>query len=119
MSSALDTWLSDALSDPGPFELEPLSGGNSNETLVLRSPSTTRVLRRPPAAAISKSAHSMEREYRIIAALADTDVPHPRALALSDDPPVLVMERVDGVALTDELPDSYPDPLEAVTQIGY
>jgi aminoglycoside phosphotransferase (APT) family kinase protein len=119
VSSALDTWLSDALSDPGPFELEPLSGGNSNETLVLRSPTAERVLRRPPAAAISKSAHSMEREHRIIAALADTDVPHPRALALSDDPPVLVMERVDGVALTDELPDGYPDPVEAVTQIGY
>jgi aminoglycoside phosphotransferase (APT) family kinase protein len=119
VSSTLDTWLADALGDPGPFELEPLSGGNSNETLELRSPAATRVLRRPPAAAISKSAHSMEREHRIIAALGATDVPAPHALAISEDPPVLVMERVVGVALTDTLPDGYPPPAEAARQLGY
>jgi aminoglycoside phosphotransferase (APT) family kinase protein len=120
---ALSAWLAAALGDPGPFELEPLSGGNSNETLLLRSPAAVRVLRRPPAEAIAPSAHAMDREHRIISALDRTDVPAPRALALCTDPsvpgtPFLVMEAVNGVALTDELPAGYPEPAAAARAIG-
>src|SRR3954471_1754287 len=71
----LASWLSEALDDAGPFELQALSGGNSNETLLLRSPQADRVLRRPPSATIAPKAHSMEREHRILSALASTDVP--------------------------------------------
>jgi aminoglycoside phosphotransferase (APT) family kinase protein len=76
------------------------------------------VLRRPPAAAISKSAHSMGREYTILNALNDTDVPSPRALALSDEPHFIVMECVEGVALTDEKPDGHPDQPDAARGYG-
>jgi aminoglycoside phosphotransferase (APT) family kinase protein len=116
-------WLARALDDPGPFELTPLSGGNSNETLLLRSPTADRVLRRPPAATLAPRAHSMEREHRILRALSHADVPAPAALALCEDPavapaPFLVMEHVPGVALTDTLPAGYPSGAATARAIG-
>lgn len=117
----LKSWLAGALGDPGPFEIALLAGGNSNETLSVRSPRGRWVLRRPPAASIAPGAHSMEREHRILLALNDQPVPTPRAIALCTDgavpgAPFLVMEHIDGVALTDTLPDAYPRP--AAREIG-
>jgi aminoglycoside phosphotransferase (APT) family kinase protein len=120
---ALKAWLTDATGDPGPFELRPLSGGNSNETLALSSPQNQWVVRRPPAASLAPSAHAMDREHLILTALADQPVPSPKPVALCTDPeipqtPALVMEQIDGVALTDTLPDTYPRGAEAAQQIG-
>jgi aminoglycoside phosphotransferase (APT) family kinase protein len=121
--AAMARWLVRTLADPGPFELRPLSGGNSNETLLLRSAAADRVLRRPPAATLAPRAHSMEREHRVLRALAETGVPAPRALALCSDPdvapaPFLVMEHVRGVALTDRLPTGYPPVPGTARAIG-
>jgi aminoglycoside phosphotransferase (APT) family kinase protein len=111
---ALTAWLRQVTDDPGPFSLERLSGGNSNETLLVSSPSAKRVLRRAPAAMIDASAHNVEREYRMLMALADTHVPVPRPIATSPQStdggrPALLMELIDGVSITDELPAAYPD----------
>ena len=70
--AGLAAWISEVTGDPGPFEIEPLAGGNSNETLLVRSRVAKRILRRPPGATIDASAHSVEREYRILSAL-DSD----------------------------------------------
>lgn len=123
VDGVLARWLSDALKDPGPFSLLALSGGNSNETLELRSPAARRILRRPPAEAIDPSAHAMGREHRILAALAPSEVPSPQPLALCDDPavpgaPFLVMEAVDGAAVTVALPDDYPPGADGAQAIG-
>jgi aminoglycoside phosphotransferase (APT) family kinase protein len=123
VSEALASWLSSALSDPGPFRLVPLTGGNSNETLMLTGRDRRWIMRRPPAAAIAPSAHNMEREHRILVALAGTDVPAPRPAAVCSDPavaggPFLVMEAVDGHAITDAVPDDYPDEPGTVAAIG-
>lgn len=104
-------------------EVRRLTGGNSNETSLLLTDAGRRIIRRPPAAAISASAHSMEREHRILTALAQTDVPAPRPLALCTDPDVLgaqfiVMSFVDGVSLTDTLPAAYPPGAESARAIG-
>ena len=63
------------------------------------------VLRRPPLSHVQPTAHDMSREYRVISALAETDVPVPRTFALCDDPAVIdapfyVMEYVDGLVPT-------------------
>ncbi|MCK9248301.1 MAG: phosphotransferase family protein [Solirubrobacteraceae bacterium] len=120
----LAAWLADALGDPGPFTLEPLTGGNSNETLLLRGRDGRWVMRRPPAAAIAPSAHNMEREHRILVALDGVDVPAPAPGVVCADPdvpgaPFLVMEAVDGHAITDEVPDDYPDEPGTVAAIGH
>ncbi|MGH3379111.1 MAG: phosphotransferase [Actinoallomurus sp.] len=44
---------------------------------------TTVILRRPPLGGVLPSAHELVREYRVITALGDTDVPVPRTLALN------------------------------------
>jgi aminoglycoside phosphotransferase (APT) family kinase protein len=121
--NSLSEWLAQQLDDPGPFGIERLAGGNSNETLELRSPLARRVLRRPPAEALASGAHNVEREFRLIRALEGSDVPAPQVFALCTDPtvlgvPFLVMERIDGVALTDSLPAAYPPPAEAAKAVG-
>ncbi len=120
---ALKRWLTETLDDPGPFELTPLSGGNSNETVAVTSPQGRWILRRPPAASLAPGAHAMEREHRIMQALSGRPVPTPRALGVLvaegvPQTPALLMEHIDGVALTDTLPDGYPDQPEAARQIG-
>jgi aminoglycoside phosphotransferase (APT) family kinase protein len=120
---ALAAWLHDALDDPGPFRLTPIGGGNSNETLLLRSPAADRVLRRPPTATIDPRAHNMQREHRILAALQETPARAPRPLAFCADPavapaPFVVMEHVDGVSLTDTLPPSFAPGVPTVRAIG-
>lgn len=113
MTDELVKWLQRVTDDPGPFELVRLRGGNSNETLVVTSPQGRRLLRRPPEARIDATAHSLEREYRVLMALSDTHVPVPRPIAASHAPPsdgrpALLMEFIEGVSITDELPASYP-----------
>jgi aminoglycoside phosphotransferase (APT) family kinase protein len=112
MAEELTPWLQRATDDPGPFHIKRLAGGNSNETLLIESPSTRRVMRRPPAATIDASAHNVEREYRMLMALADTHVPVPRPIATAREPvpggpPALLMEHLDGCSLTTELPAGY------------
>lgn len=64
---------------------EKFSGGQSNPTYLLTAASGTYVLRSKPPGELLKSAHAVDREYRVIKALADTDVPVARALHLCDD----------------------------------
>ena len=123
MADALHTWLADTLADEGPFDLMPLSGGNSNETVSVTSPSGRWILRRPPAASLAPGAHAMEREHVIMDALSGQAVPSPRTLGVLvaegvPQTPALLMEHVDGVSLTDALPDSYPGQPEAAVAIG-
>jgi aminoglycoside phosphotransferase (APT) family kinase protein len=106
----MDDWLREVLG--GPFTLERLSGGNSNETLVVRGPGRELILRRPPAAAIDPSAHAMDREYRILTGLADTRVPAPRPVACEHG--MLLMERVPGFSATTSVPYSARAAGEAI-----
>jgi aminoglycoside phosphotransferase (APT) family kinase protein len=67
--------------------------------------------KKPPGKLLSKTAHKVEREYRIIHALEKTDVPVPKAMCLCEDDsvvgtPFYIMEFVDGRIIHDAwLPD--------------
>lgn len=98
----------------GPLEGRVLSGGKSNLTYRVRDGVNDWALRRPPLAHVLPTAHDMVREFRVISALADTDVPVARAVALCDDrdvmgAPFYLMSYVDGVVL------DQPDALAALT----
>jgi aminoglycoside phosphotransferase (APT) family kinase protein len=73
----------------GPITAELVHGGRSNLTYRLTDGHTAWVLRRPPLGGLSPSAHDMAREYRVVAALRDTDVPVARAVALCEDTSVI------------------------------
>ena len=84
-----------------PLEATFVTGGASNELFEIRRGGHRMALRRPPRIVPEGRNETMLREYRLLAALADTDVPHARALAVCDDPELMggcfyVMEFVDG-----------------------
>ena len=85
----------------GPLRVRQFEGGQSNPTFMLEAPSGRYVLRKQPPGKLLPSAHQVDREYRVMKALADTPVPVPRMLALCEEPEVIgtkfyVMEAVEG-----------------------
>nr|WP_220100176.1 phosphotransferase family protein [Alteromonas antoniana] len=70
-------------------ETEKFSGGQSNPTFLLTSEAGQFVLRRQPPGKLLKSAHAVDREFRVIRALADSDVPVPKVYHLCEDPDVI------------------------------
>lgn len=81
--------------------IEKFKSGQSNPTYLLTAASGRYVLRAKPPGQLLKSAHQVDREFRVMQALAETDVPVPRMLHLSDeDSPIgrmfYVMAFVDG-----------------------
>ncbi len=85
-----------------PLAFELIAGGHSNLTFkATGADGQSYVLRRPPLYQVLATAHDMGREHKIIAALADTDVPVPQAFGLCEDEqvnerPFYVMDFVDG-----------------------
>ncbi|MEV1144640.1 phosphotransferase family protein [Micromonospora sp. NPDC049799] len=92
-----------------------IAGGKSNLTYLLRTGGQEVVLRRPPLGHVLATAHDMAREFRVISALAPTDVPVPAALLLCEDAEVIgapfyLMERVRGEVFRSR---GQTDPLSA------
>lgn len=98
----------------GELSLQPLAGGQSNPTYLLRTGGRRYALRRKPFGPLLPSAHAIEREVRVMRALAGTDVPVPEVHLLCEDPQVIgsafyVMDFVDGrVFLDPTLPGLEP-----------
>ncbi len=64
----------------GNMRLERISGGQSNPTYFVTFDNRAMVLRKQPPASLLPSAHAVDREYRVMQALAATDLPVPRML---------------------------------------
>jgi aminoglycoside phosphotransferase (APT) family kinase protein len=102
--AAFGTYFTGACPDaaPGPLRASVLAGGKSNITYDVTDGHRHWVVRRPPLGHVLATAHDMAREYRVISALAGTDVPVPATFLLCEDPgvigaPFYVMEKVAGV----------------------
>ncbi len=99
---SLEAWLDSHVAGfRGPFELTQFRGGQSNPTYLVDAASGRYVLRRKPPGKLLKSAHAVDREFRVISALYAADFPVPRPCALCEDDAVIgtmfyVMEFVDG-----------------------
>ncbi len=107
---ALDTWMRANVEDfAGPLTVEQFKGGQSNPTFRLSTPSRAYVMRAKPGpvAKLLPSAHAVEREYKVLAALAGTDVPVARVYGLCEDESVIgrafyIMDCVEGRVLWDQ-----------------
>src|SRR4051794_459729 len=117
--AALGTWLRAELGGDGPLDVRPLQSdaGISNALFMVDWCSQQMVLRRPPAARITASQGNIDREARLLTALAGTNVRHPRLIASTNDPtiigwPFVLLERIAGFNPIDPLPDlRAADPL--------
>ena len=90
--AALGRWLTDNLPGfAGPLTVEQFKGGQSNPTYKLLTPGRTYVMRAKPGpqARLLPSAHAIEREYRVMDALALSGVPVARMHVLCEDKSVI------------------------------
>ena len=100
--SNLAIWLREHVTDfPGDLSAEKFAGGQSNPTFKLTAGDRHFVLRRKPPGVLLASAHAVDREFRVISALQDTEVPVPGAVALCEDDGVIgsmfyLMECLEG-----------------------
>ena len=99
----------------GPLTVAEFKGGQSNPTYLLEGTSDRYVLRRKPPGKLLKSAHAIDREFRVISALYGADFPVPRPYTLCEDAEVIgtafyIMEFVEGRIFWDlDLPNANPE----------
>ncbi len=91
----------------GVLDIQQFKGGQSNPTYRLSAGGQKYVLRRKPPGKLLPSAHAVDREFRVISALEDSDVPVPKTYALCKDDSVIgtmfyIMEHVEGRVFWDQ-----------------
>jgi aminoglycoside phosphotransferase (APT) family kinase protein len=105
-------------------DITEIGGGTQNVLLRFRRSGRTYVLRRGPRHLRPRSNISILRETQVLAALAGTDVPHPRLIATCDDPAVLgdavfyLMDPIDGFNAGEELPPLHAGDAGVRFQMG-
>ncbi len=105
----LKQYLSKNLSqelDLSNLSVSQFEGGQSNPTFLLDFSNEKMVLRKQPPGTLLKSAHQVDREYKVMAALGNTDVAVPKMILFCDDSEIIgtsfyIMEYVDGRVITD------------------
>tara|TARA_X000001036_G_scaffold192210_1_gene181266 strand:+ start:869 stop:1900 length:1032 start_codon:yes stop_codon:yes gene_type:complete len=90
----------------GPWKFTKTPHGQSNPTFILTGSNGVLVVRCKPKGVLLKSAHMIEREFKVMEALYNTRVPVPKMYYLCEDPeeigtPYYVMEFVEGKAYLD------------------
>jgi len=103
----------------GPLQLEKFAGGQSNPTYRVRTREASYVLRRKPEGPLLKGAHAIEREARVISALAQVGFPVPEVHGLCEDLEVIgsafyVMDLVEGRIFWDASFSGLPREARAV-----
>src|SRR5437868_1571712 len=104
--AGLSDWLRHAGLDPRGLNLRVLAGGQSDPTFLLEMASGAMVLRKQPPGQLLPSAHAIDREYRVMKALAGSGVPVPRMQTYCADAevigtPFFLMEFVKGRSFVD------------------
>jgi len=101
-ASKLQSWIDEFVPGAGKIKsIEQFKGGQSNPTYKIITETKNLVLRRKPPGKLLPSAHAVDREYKVITALYETDVPVPKTYGLCEDDDVagtafFVMDFLDG-----------------------
>lgn len=111
------------LGEGGLQHVTRLPGGTQNILMAFSRAGRHYVLRRPPVMLRRNSNDTMRREARVLAALAETDVPHPKLIAACEDERVLgaafyLMEPVDGYNAAQGLPEPFASSPELRWSMG-
>ena len=104
----------------GPLTVLQFKGGQSNPTYRLDTPGRSYVMRRKPFGKLLPSAHAVDREFRVIAALGKQGFPVAKAYALCTDDAVIgaafyIMSMEEGRVFWDPtLPSQTPEARRAI-----
>ncbi len=110
--AALEGWMqANVRGYAGPLEVQQFKGGQSNPTYKLITPAKSYVMRRKPPGLLLKSAHAVDREYRVITALFSAGFPAAETFGLCTDESVIgtwfyIMDCVEGRIIWD---GTFPD----------
>ena len=117
----LEFFLKDKLPDlQGAMQLERIGGGQSNPTFFVSFDNRELVLRKQPNATLLPSAHAVDREYRVMQALSQTDVPVPRMVLFHAErdivgTPFYMMARLPGRVFSEcALPSMTPEERRSI-----
>ena len=120
-TARLEAYLAQHLPEAGgPLTVRQFKGGQSNPTYLIETPARKLVLRRKPPGKLLPSAHAVDREYRVLEALARQDFPvaTPRLYCADESvigTPFYLMDFVDGRVFWEPgMPDSHPAERTAV-----
>ena len=96
----------------GSLTVEEFAGGQSNPTYLLNAGNNEYVMRRKPPGTLLKSAHAVDREYKVLSALQKTDVPSAKTYAVCTDDEVIgtwfyIMEYLEGRVIWDSADGDY------------
>ncbi len=99
----------------GELSVAPIGDGHSNHTFLVTRGDRRFVVRRPPRGELPPSAHDVLREARVIGAVGPAGVRAPAVLAVGEDTsiigkPFFVMDAIDGVVITDTVPEALDTP---------
>ncbi len=117
-TKALGGYLRNVLENfPSQFRVRQFGHGQSNPTFLLSTRDKDYVLRKKPPGKLLPSAHAVEREYRVLQALYNTQVPVPRVYLLCEDDTVIgtpfyLMEKLEGRVFRDSMASAAADPGE-------
>ena len=104
----------------GPLTIKQFKGGQSNPTYLLEAASGKYVMRRKPPGKLLKSAHAVDREFRVISALYEAGFPVPKPHVLCEDESVVgtvffIMGFVEGRIFWElDLPSCDPEERQAI-----
>ena len=104
----------------GEMQLERIGGGQSNPTFFVSFDNRQLVLRKQPASTLLPSAHAVDREFRVMQALAQTNVPVPKMVLFHAErdvvgTPFYLMERLPGRVFSEcALPGMEPQERRAI-----
>ncbi|SDJ49751.1 phosphotransferase family protein [Natronorubrum texcoconense] len=112
---ALAAHLEEHLGEADDYDVERHQEGHSNETLFVTWGDRELVIRRPPPGETADTAHDVIREYSVMNAVADTDVPVPTPVLACEDHDIIgsdfyVMDRLEGDVLREGEPERFADP---------
>ena len=117
----LQEWFGDHIPETGKIiQIAQFKGGQSNPTYKISTEKKVFVLRRKPPGILLPSAHAVDREYRVMTALKDTEVPVPNTYGLCEDKDLIgteffVMDFLDGNIYWDLLlKDKSPEERKAI-----
>tara|TARA_X000001036_G_scaffold96073_1_gene88780 strand:+ start:1032 stop:2084 length:1053 start_codon:yes stop_codon:yes gene_type:complete len=108
----LKEWMNSIHESVEKVRILQFQGGMSNPTFLVQSEQRKYVLRKKPPGKLLPKAHAVDREFKVMSALSNTDVPVPKMIGYCDDSEIIgteffLMEYIEGRIITSPAMEGY------------